>query len=856
MLNPKTLLSIAVATTAGFAVAAEQKSILPVPLSYQQRQATIASLLGWQNTPGANLCSGHYQQPKRLDGTIAPSTLEQKTTITSRGPNFLKLSGVSILKNNIIVKQPGREVHAELAHIHRNKAGEITRIKLTGKVHLYENGKHLVTDKLTIQLPSQKIRARTVIYHVASNQMRLNHSTLQAWGRAKTVRQDQPGITYYENATYSTCRPDHPTWTIEAKKLKLDQNEGIGTVHTGILRFKGVPIFPMPYFQFPIDRRRRTGLLTPTYTYETGSGELARGNINNFILTIPYYINLAPNYDDLLKFNWWSKRGFVFDNQFRYLNSFMTSNFKVYWAPNDNLADAERTSGISKVNSYTFLRSTVRNNYLRGLNDLHKNRWRVSWKNRFNISERWKGDLNVNAVSDDYYFRDYSDMYGGQYNLLRSDLHFAYIGNHWQDSLLVESYQTLHRYDQLDYNVQSPFSRQPEITLNGFYGNWLHSPLDLSLTGQVDNFIYQDSFNTTQPEAAREHIRAQLAYPIYVRGGSITPSVYGDFRGYQLTKNYTSYQRNKSYEIPIADLHTQWTWATPFQLVNRGVRNEFQIQAYYLYVPNVDQSSTPNFDSYTMPYNYEQLFSVNRYSGYDRLSNANQVSLGLHDAIIDATTGAELASFNVGIANAFDTPQVCLTPSCTLPDTHLSPLVTELNVGLVNNWKLTGSAAWNLETDKTLNHAINNVTGGLQYSNGRQGIFSLTYTYAPEVLNTVPQTFWLSSGVSNNIAVRAELPLSDRFRLLGYYAYDFVYERSNLGFVGIEYNACCWRVKLVYRRLWDSATYNSAGNVAANKYQQRILFTFEFKGLGDAGIVGDKGAMKDVLKNIPGYQAG
>jgi LPS-assembly protein len=845
----KTLLTIFMISTASASLAQESQKTAETPLS---QQALVASLLGWQDTPNANLCGGHYNQPKRLDNTVAPTQFEQQTTITSQGPNLLRLNGVSLLKNRIIVQQPGREVHADFARIHRNKAGEITFILLSGHVHLYENGKHLVSDRLRIRLPSQKIRASTVVYHVSAPHPNKRGQVLEAWGTAKSARQESPGVTYYENANYSTCRPDHPTWTISAKKLKLDQNEGIGTVHTGVLRVKSIPILPLPYFQFPIDRRRRTGLLAPTYSYQTGGNSLVHGNVNSFILTIPYYLNLAPNYDDLIKLSFWTKRGFVLENDFRYLNAFMTTDMKLNWAPNDMLAPQERIAGIDTVNGNSYFTPDVRDDYIRGLNDLKKDRWHINWKNNFDFSERWKGDLNLNAVSDAYYFSDYADMYGAQYNLLRSDLNLAYIGNHWQDNLLVESYQSLHRYDQLDYNVNSPFSRQPELTLNGFYGNWLDSPFDFSLTGQVDNFVYQDFFNSTEPEAVREHIRAQLAYPINIRGGYITPSIYGDFRGYQLTQNTTGYSRDQNYEIPIVDLDTQWTWGTPFSIFNRGVRNEFSVRAYYLYVPTVNQDGTPNFDSYLLPYNYDQLFSLNRYTGYDKLSNANQLSVGLHDEIMDAASGASLASFQMGIANAFDKPRVCLTPNCTEPTTHLSPLVTAMSVGLVNHWNLTGSAAWNLEQG----NAVNNVSAGLQYNNGQQGLFSITYTYAPQVLNTVPQTFWLDSGVSNNIALGAELPMSDRIRLMGYYAYDFAYTRSNLGFVGIEYDACCWRLKLVYQRLWDSATYTNTGFVASNKYQQRILFTLEFKGLGDAGIVGDKSTIKGVLGNIPGYEAG
>lgn len=865
----KKLLTIILAFTAAFSLAAASTSILPDTLTNKQRYSTIASLLEWKADPDSNLCGGSYGQPKRLNDTTAPADFNQVTSITSKGPNFLKLSGASILKNQVIVKQPGREVHADLAHIYRDKTGKIKLIDLSGRVNLYENGKHIVTDHLKIRLPSQKIRATTVIYHLKSPG-KTPHRTLQPWGTAASVRQDKHGVSSYNHATYTTCHPNNPTWIIQAKKLRLDQNEGVGTVHNALLRFKGVPILPLPYLQFPIDGRRRTGLLAPTYAYETSRQSWQNKDITNFIINVPYYLNLAPNYDDLMNFSWWSKRGFVFGNKFRYLNTFWTSHFNINWVPYDNLANDERTGGRATVNASSSYPPNAATQYINGLNDLRPMRWRVNWNNDFDFNDRWKANLNLNRVSDAYYFRDYSSMDDFANNLLRSNFLLNYVGNHWQDSFLVEDYQALHRYDQLDYGVNTPYERQPELTFSGFYGNWLNSPLDLSLTGELDNFRYEDPFNPDMVQGVREHARAELAYPIYVRGGSITPGVYVDLRSYQLTKNTTGFNTQKNYSIPLFDLDSQWTWGTAFHFFKRPVRNELTLHAYYVYIPSVNQDSTPNFDSYLLPYNYTQLFSLNRYTGYDKLSNANQVSLGLHDGIVDTATGGELASFDIGLANSFTTPRICLTPNCDLPTTHLSPLVTDVSVALINHWNLTASAAWNLNNGynasyntndsssgaflKSLNNALNNASGSLQYNDGEQRLFSISYSYAPDAVNTVPETFWLPTGETNNITVGAGWPLSDRLRLMGYYAYDFYYDRSNLGFVGLEYNACCWRLKLVYRRLWDTSYYASNGSVV-NNYHQNVMLSFELKGLGDAGTVGRAAAIKALETKIPGYDS-
>jgi LPS-assembly protein len=860
---PKQLLTLFLTGSVSASLAAASGSILPDTLPKKQRREAISSLLNWKSVPGVNLCDGHFGQPKRLDGTTAPSDFNQTTTITSTGPNFLKLSGISTLNNHVIVKQPGREVHADIAHIHRNKAGEVTQIDLRGKVHLYENGKHMVTDHLNIKLPSQKIRATTVIYHL-TRPGETKRKTLEGWGTATKAWQDKPTFSTYEHATYTTCRPSNPTWTIQARKLTLDQNEGIGTVYHGVLRLKGFPVFPLPFFQFPIDDRRRTGFLTPTYSYEAGDGHALHGNITNFILTLPYYINLAPNYDDLLNLNWWSRRGFVFDNHFRYINQYLTSNFNLNVTPHDDLAYEDRTAGISAVNSSSSYPANAATQYINGLNDLQAFRWRVSWDNTITFNDRWNATVQVNAVSDNYYFRDYSHMFDEDVNLLTNNLLVNYVGDNWTDSLLVEKYQVLHRFDQMDYAVDSPYERQPELIFTGFYSDWLGSPLDLSLSTQLDNYAFEDPFNAAQPAGTREHARAELAYPIDIPNGVITPEVYMDMRSYQLSSGSTEgYDKSKSYAIPMFDLDSQLTWASPFHSSGQAMNNELTVHTYYVYIPTVNQDDSPNFDGALLPYSYEQLFVPNRYSGYSRLSNANQVSLGLQDRILDSATGTELASLNVGLANAFTTSKVCLTPGCDLPTGHLSPLVTDLKITPLHNWSITTSAAWYVNsehadssttetnTNEALSKILNNATGSIQYNDDAQHVFSVSYSYAPAPIEAVPETFWLPSDSSNFISVGAGWPITERFRLMGYYSYDLINERSSLGFFGIEYNACCWRLKLMYRRLL-TGTYYADDNALTDKYHRRIMFTFEFKGLGETGKVGST-YMKTLEGDITNY---
>ena len=817
-------------------------SILPSSLSNKQREASIANLLGWHATD-ANYCGGAYDQPLRLATEKTPKSLNQRTHITSRGPNLLLLKGISVLRNNVVVKQPGVEAHADKASITRNTAGDITLIHLTGHVHLYENKRHLVSDSLEMHFKTDKIRAETVIYRIFSKKA-LRREALNAWGTASSFKQIRRGLTEYKHATYSTCQPINPPWSVRAKKLVMDTDSGLGTVHNAMLTIKGVPVFPLPYWQFPIDKRRRSGMLAPSYKHETINGT---EKITNNIFSLPIYLNIAPNADDILTFNVESQRGLILGNHARYLNAYAQSDLQFLWAPNDRLAQKERQWGIDTITGNTNYPTEAANTYLDGLNKMGSNRYEVNWATQAVFNPDWTADVKLHRVSDNYVLRDYALLNTTEYNLLRSVFDLNGNTGHWRTHMMVESYQPLHRYDQMEYTVATPYERQPEIAASGYYANWLGSSMDLSLSGEFDRFVYHDIFTSNMPEGNREHVRPALSRPIAIPGGSVTPAIAWDLRSYQLTKDSPANYDSTSYATPIASVDSELTWANPLTLFKRSMHNELNAHLLYLFVPTTNQDATPNFDSYLLPFSYAQLFSLNRYTGYDKLSNANQLSLGLSDRIIDPETGAELAHFNAGIADSFVTPAVCLTPGCVMPIQSLSPLVTDAALTIAPNWQLGTSAAWNLSEKK-----MNNVTGRIQYKGEGQRAFQLSYSFAPKDVNTLDNIYWLDNGVSNNLNVSGTWPLFERWRVLGYADYDFHYKRSNLSFVGVEYDACCWRFRLIYQRLSGGAVL--VGNQSLSKQfkqlRHSVLLTLELKGLHDFG---DASASKGLTQKITGY---
>ena len=93
-------------------------------------------------------------------------------------------------------------------------------------------------------------------------------------------------------------------------ELEVDKSRNVGTGHEATLVFLGAPIAYSPWLEFPLSGERKSGFLTPL---------LGSSGTRGFDAAMPYYLNLAPNYDATLTPRIMTKRGFQLGGQFRYL---------------------------------------------------------------------------------------------------------------------------------------------------------------------------------------------------------------------------------------------------------------------------------------------------------------------------------------------------------------------------------------------------------------------------------------------------------------------------------------------------------------------------------------------------------
>ena len=131
------------------------------------------------------------------------------------------------------------------------------------------------------------------------------------WSNSKEANKDKDLITL-ENSILSSCDCIDPIWSIRSSSSDYDTEAMWMNTYNPRLYVKNVPVFYLPYFGFPTDTTRRTGLLLPTMGYSSSEG---------FLYSQPIFIAPADDYDIELIPQIRTQRGYGSYANFRYADS-------------------------------------------------------------------------------------------------------------------------------------------------------------------------------------------------------------------------------------------------------------------------------------------------------------------------------------------------------------------------------------------------------------------------------------------------------------------------------------------------------------------------------------------------------
>jgi len=807
------------------------------------KQSEIAHLLGWvPEKKGCAFCKGVYKEPAIVrDHPLLSPASTQNTHISSTGPTIFASNGVTILQRHVVVTQPGRMVTADKAYVHRNGvSGHITYVKLLGNVHMYEPGRVLISHEAIIDLNTKHASLTHAIYRVNEKTIPNNHNKklqYDAFGTAKKVRRnDNKGITELWDANYSTCAPLHPSWQIHASYIKLDKPNEKGTARNVLLTFKNIPVLYTPYYSFPLSRKRKTGFLSPT---------VGHSSLRGWDIAWPFYWNMAPNYDMTFTPRYMTLRGTQLNDHFRYLTEDSKGSVVISGIPRDR--------GFIQFKNDTLNQNNIdptKSIYLNALKDYTNARGYASWIDQTRFNNQWSLFLNANYVTDPYYFQDfgYNDNVISS-NQLLNELSIQYNGTHWTGDGLVQAYQTLYNINQIDNPPIAQFQRLPELDLNGNYPS-INNGLDWSVSTQFANFNFNSSYppvmSYERPLGQRIHIRPTISKTFEWAAGYINPQVALDNTDYNakmqvpspgVTRQDTTLSRN----LPIIDIDSGLYLSRQFHFDHHRYTQTLEPRFMYLYVPYLNQDRYPNFDAQALPMSYAQIFSLNRFTGYDRLENANQINLGLSSSIFSSANSNQKLTSDFGFIYYFSIPRVTI-PGMIIDHTKTSPLYASINFTPNGIWNISGNATWQKNLQQT---GIN-----LNYKRDDKHVASIGYTYVRNIDDFNVDTWGFKN---NTLFLTAGLtwPITHHWSTLSYLYYDFDHKRPQTYFGGLQYDTCCWALRFIVERVFTGVSANSTPTHIVNNYESNYYVQFVLKGLG---AIDNKSPSSLLTGSISGYE--
>lgn len=791
----------------------------------------IARELGWIKNREFS-CGGYYLEKAFV---VDHSRPKESVKITGN-EGLLSQKGTSILEG-VTLTRDGQQITANKAYLYRDPLTQkLSAVDLVGNVHLREPAVLVISRKGRYTVVNKAKSFMEIFYRTSVDSNKYSIETLEvdhtltgltAWGTANEFSQTIPNVYELSNASFTTCAPLNPTWHVEAKDIVLNKNTGRGYATHARLYFKKVPVLYLPYFNFSIDRQRKSGFLWPRPGTKNQWGP--------YLLT-PFYWNMAPNYDMTIMPGFLSKRGLMLSDSFRYLTDIRWGTFDISFLPNDT--EFRNFQRSSRVNTqYTESQNPIVQAELNRL--LQANPMRVGFflRDDARYNQHWSSHIDFNYTSDDYFLRNFGNNLNEiSQNQLLQEGDLFYKSEHWNFTTRLQGYQTLHPIT--DSAVNNVYRRLPQFILNGDYPNQIFG-LEYFVNSEATHFTFLKTpgVSVISPVGDRLHIQPGISLPIYRPHYYFNPRLQLALTQYNLQDvgNETPHTLHRA--LPIFDLATGLSLVRDINCFDHKFQQTLEPQMYYTYIPYRNQSKIPTFDTSVNTLVYDQIFNYNRFSGIDRIGDANQIGLGLTTRLIDQYSGLEKVRFGIGEIIYFKDRKVtlCNTDICTDNPSNasnrwlLSPLSSVLTYAVRWNWRASANILWN-----PISKQLSNATLGLHYQTDNQHIVNIGYTYAynGDVLSGV-----VTPGSQNNLKVTDfsfswPAPFVRDLSMLGLWSQNFNHRRLQNLFYGIQYDTCCWAVRMVASRAFLGIDPNKNNKA---KYSNDFYIQFSLKGVGNIG---------------------
>ena len=586
-----------------------------------------------------------------------------------------------------------------------------------------------------------------------------------------------------KNGSYTACSLNDPDWELTSTTTELYREIDRGHAFNMLLKYKNIPVFYSPFMSFPLSDKRQSGLLTPSFSVGDGATSFS----------LPYYFNLAENYDATAEITSISNRGILFDNEFRHIGDASSSLLNLSFLENDDKHGGDR--------------------YLYSFSDERQLFNNVQSTERAYQGATMYSSISYSRVSDLEYFDDFGDSLSTtSQSSVRRDIRL-YGEKYFEDGVIDYEISSL-SYQPSQPGISSQYKTSPSIKLNinNFNQN---EAIRYNLKTSIEEFKHK---NNSQTEGTRYLAYPSIEMPVRTDGWELVPKLGMRYIDYNLDNNSSS----ESKTTPIVSLRGKLYF-------EKNVGNKLytmEPEAYLLYIPVGNQDANPIFDSGITEFKYS-LFAENRFYGEDRLNDAKQMTLALTHRIIDEDSGEELFTGTLGQIIYFDDRDVHLV-SNKKSHSDASNIIGLMNTKISDYSSLSIGAVFNP-------HAGHGMRSAARYrydasTDSRYKLFNADYRF--------------HRGEEEEIDLSGVYSFNNNFSLVGKYNYSFSNSRSNVEdlvdtMFGMELNSCCYALKVVIRNYWTGTE------------KDNVLF-FEFL---PKGLTSSNNTTSTLLREgIPGYQ--
>lgn len=737
-------------------------------------------------------------------GTALAATSDRKIKDTVQPPPFESSGGK--VRPELKTPPPGTRMHVEASRITYDSRSHVATA--TGHVIIIYGRYVLVAKKVVYDQKRDRMRAKgevrlrepggnVLTADIAQLENRFRDGfarhlrlllTNDATITADYSRRTDGYLTVFDHVTYTRCKDcvtstGAPLWEIKSLKVTHDENKHLIYHRDATFEFLGVPVFYLPYLSHPDPTvKRATGFLIPNFGYSSEYG---------FGVQVPYFINLAPNYDLTLRPLITSRQGPLMRAEFRHRTANGTYNI-----------DA---GGIYQLDTNL---PAPGNRHFRGF---------ARTQGDFNINNHWSWGWDGTLTTDETFMRKYN--ISDRTEIDNTVYLTGQKGRNYFRAELSQYQGLLSTDDNNTYPIVLPHVRYSYTFDQPVIGGELGIDADFYSLFR-DQAVFTPVYSTLNQGTSQTRTVADLHWQRrMVSGLGLIMTPFASARGYvDVTRDLPD---------PITGIvngtHTAATLLPTagvdlrYPLVRADGMGSHVLTPVAQVITSPDSSAFDkigNEDAIGLNFDSTSLFLHDRFTGYDQFETGTRANLGFLYSLMLPTGGFVRASLGESLhmagQNAFFSGSGLSQPR--------SDIVASAAFQPTDSLRFYWQGRFNQTT-----LALNSMETGIDMNYG-------PLTLSADYVNINAEPYYGRPSMQEQVWATADVLLGRGWKMFGGIRYDLALNRPVKQLIGFGYDCDCFAFKVYYKE-----DYASDRDIGKNR---ALMLSIEFKTLGSATLGG------------------